>query len=532
MDEKIDNIIKLSGNQNRYQYFILFLTFFLWINTCFLAVSIPLLEKNPEVKYINEEGKEVQTQITYEICDNYKYTLIEEPHMSWVYDFGIYCDKVKIGLIGTFTFIGNGSGALFFPLITRFLTHKPNIILSLALFSLTIGACTFLPYYWAIMAIIIFTGTFGNLCCYSSIVLVEEVISSSSRSIFGSIINIGFSFSGVIYVLLFYWLNNWLYVFYFLIGFSFLIGVLYLLFVFDSPRVFIIQKNIDKTLYVLRGIAKFNNKLIEFEEKIKEPEHQEFLNEIGQKKKEDKEIDQEIEIKPTEVYDENSSRPLLGQIITDEEMNKKKDNEITALSLFKYSSIRTKFLVLSLLWFLTSGVYNGIAIGAKNFSGNMYLNIILLYLTEAVSYFVFGLLINIPKLGRIGTLVLMYIISLSCLIVLYFTQEYDTVTFIFNLIARFCISGVYTTYYTFALENYPTPVRNIGFGINALFANLGAMIIPLIIEQVNHSTILLYYTGILFGCTILLYFTLKETVGLPMPETIEEMENESNDKRA
>lgn len=524
MDKAIDHLISLSGNEHRYQYFILFLTFLLWINTSFMAISIPFQGKPPEVVYINHKGVEMRGPITYDICDNYNFTLVAQPHSSFIYDFNIYCDRIKTGLIGTFVFIGDSSGAFLFPFITKLLSHKPNIIMSTAAYSLTLLVCIFFQNYWTIMITIIFSGIVAGFSSYSSLVLVEEVASISKRSVFGSVVNIGFAFSGICSAFLFYYFNNWLKVFAFLSISIVIIGMFFLLFAFDSPRAFIANKNKKRTIEILKGIAAFNNLQSQFEKQVALPENEQIINDIMQNNITDGEEELTVN-EPTKTATPKKltiKTASLNNKLTSSKTKNKKET-ITPMSLIKYSSVRTKFIILCLLWLLTNGVYNGISISAKFMPGNMYYNIMILYLMEGISFGITGNLINIPILGRKKTLFSMYMISIICLLLIYLIEPKEQHQFILNLIVRFCVAGVYTSFYTFSLENYPTELRNIGFGINATCGNIGGMIVPMIVEQIQQKTMRVYYSMILFFCSLMLLFGLKETVGLPMQENIDEI---------
>lgn len=57
MDEKIEKVIALAGNENRYQYFTLVVIVFLWINCNFIAIVIPYLEREPIINYKDRHGK-------------------------------------------------------------------------------------------------------------------------------------------------------------------------------------------------------------------------------------------------------------------------------------------------------------------------------------------------------------------------------------------------------------------------------------------------------------------------------------------
>ena len=93
------------------------------------------------------------------------------------------------------------------------------------------------------------------------------------RSLFSSIINLDYSLYDILYSIAFYFAQDWRIVFYILIGASFLTLIFILGFIYDSPRGYINNKNYEKTVEILVGIASFNGKLDEFRESIKQDEY-------------------------------------------------------------------------------------------------------------------------------------------------------------------------------------------------------------------------------------------------------------------
>ena len=115
-------------------------------------------------------------------------------------------------------------------------------------------------------------------------------------------------------------------------------------------------------------------------------------------------------------------------------------------------------------------IYNGVALGAKSFPGNMSVNMIILYLMEMISYFVSGALIEVKFLGRKRTCIISYCISAACILILTLKIfSHETVILIINCIIRFFLSAIINVFYVYNLEVYPTPVRSLGFGINNFF---------------------------------------------------------------
>jgi len=133
MEEKVDAIIKLAGNENRFQYMIEIFIILFWINCNLLTISLPYLEKTSLVKYYDEkEEKIIEKSINYDFCDikdKIKYEIKKIYDYSWVIEQNIECKSIKIGLIGTFAFTGNMIGALIYPKITNLIGKKKTLLI-------------------------------------------------------------------------------------------------------------------------------------------------------------------------------------------------------------------------------------------------------------------------------------------------------------------------------------------------------------------------------------------------------------------
>ena len=597
MDNKIEKLLELSGNKHRYQYFTLAIFVFLWINCNFLIVVLPYLEREPLVNYIGSDGKNHTNEtLTNEICDNYEYQIVERFNYSLVSELGIECNKKDVGFIGSFSFVGNTAGAIVFTVISKFLSHKKILIISSIGFCLGVFLSTLIhsiDYFYCMLACMVSIACFGNCLCYSSLVVSEETVSHDRRALFNSVINIGYSLSGIIYSLVFYFTQDWRVVYYILIGASGVALILIWFFVYDSPREYINKKDIISTIKILEGIASFNGRLQEFQLKKITPEYQEILNEIQsgkineeENKEENKEENEGIktdseETKSNEAneiklsVDHTKSEPEANlspkeNIIEDDknDQNKKDNNDlvdrksteirmsvdpgkislethllqnennqvdtkkeqkkdkpkIDVWSLFKYKSIRKKFIILNVLWIGTRASFNGISLSSKSFKGNFYVNIIILYIIESVSYFCSGLIINIQKLGRRGSLWILYTVIIITFIILAFLAKSVYFNLSFNFLARFCASAIEIIYYTYSIEVYPTPVRSVAFGINAAFGNGGSILAPMLLEFLPNWLFLTIFAGVC-GLNAVLIIFLPETVGKPMIETIDELED-------
>ena len=92
-------------------------------------------------------------------------------------------------------------------------------------------------------------------------------------------------------------------------------------------------------------------------------------------------------------------------------------------------------------------------------------------------------------------------------------------------IIRFSCTGVFTSYYIYFMESYPTPIRALGFGLNQTLGNLAGSISPIIIEFFPEIILYISFAALVIVDIILTLF-VHETVGKPMLETIEEIEAE------
>ena len=54
--KKIEKLLSYAGNENWYQYFVLAVFLFLWMNCNFMAVVLPYLEREPLIKYTDSHN--------------------------------------------------------------------------------------------------------------------------------------------------------------------------------------------------------------------------------------------------------------------------------------------------------------------------------------------------------------------------------------------------------------------------------------------------------------------------------------------
>ena len=490
MDEQIEKLVNHSGGAGRYQIIILIIGFFVWNSLSLIQTSLPIIERMPKVFYINET-----IDLTYEICGQ-NYTIVKKYDYSWITDMGIECDKAKVGYIGTFFYSGMTVGNFCFSIINKYLMHKQIIIIFTFTYVVFLFLTTVINNFYFRLVCLLLVGISQGLANPSTLTIVSESVSSKWRSLFASLINVGYSTCPIMYTYIYVGLGKWKYIFWMQNIIATICGVLYIIILKNSARTFFTKNKPEEGIEVLRKIAKFNGKLNEFEEALNNNDFDSLLK--------------------NEENEENK------------ETVKEEKNQLGYSALFKYRSVRYKFIIFSVMWMFMTFLTNAIVINTKKMKGDFYINIISLFIVEILAGVLCGYIINIPSFGRKKSLITFYI-GVTVGFGLYILFDKLNVGSVASLIAmgiiRFSCTGVFTSYYIYYMESYPTPIRALGFGLNQTLGNLAGSISPIIIEFFNE--IILYISFAVFVIiNIILTFFVPETVGKPMLETIEEIEQE------
>jgi len=473
--------------------------------------------------------------LTYEICNEHKYEKINSTGHSWVSEFDQQCNKVQTGLIGTFVFFGVLLGALIFQVIAEKLGRKYAIIIANSGYILCLIVFQFansIYYLWICSVFIQIFASIGNLGSY---LLMNEVTSVTSRSLYGALVQSAFSFSGTLFIALYYYIDSWRQPFLIAASIALINLIVFVLFGFESPRYYLNKNKLNDFFMTLSKIAKFNGKGGEFNDLVLfnygmsfpdstavTPKDQ-LINSEKSSKSDNLVKDYEQEIEKSQEIKE------IIEKIKENSLQKEKNGKIPGkqhkcISLLTYKSQRLNFLIMCYMWFCTSGIYYGLTINIKNLPGNTYITGIVMFFIEAIAYILSGNLISIPFLGRKKTIFSLYLISFLVYIAIIFLRVENYWLTILSLTARFCVSGVYNVIYTYSTEVYPTVVRSNGLGFNSVCGRIGGMVFPFILE-ILHESITYVFLGLNLLAMVAV-LVLPETFGKPLTDTLPEEEGE------
>ena len=111
-----ENIIqKISGNY-KYQLIIYMLCLLMGSCTDITLYYLAFMQSKPYVEYTDSHGIQRIDQITYDICNQGNYTIVDsKSYHNWIYDYNYYCSKFKVSFL---------SSSLYTPLNLLTLQHS------------------------------------------------------------------------------------------------------------------------------------------------------------------------------------------------------------------------------------------------------------------------------------------------------------------------------------------------------------------------------------------------------------------------
>ena len=272
MEDALENILVKTTNKRCLSYQnLLFLLCFLEMITGFILIALGYLEVWPKVNYTDPSGyKHVNITLDYDLCDNgTTWTIVKEDKMMLIEEFELYCKKFEITLIGTIYFTGLLIGSFISHYLSDTLGRKRtliifSIVLIIAQLFFSINSNLIILYILQFCQ-----GFLYILVALSGIVLINESIDKDKRSVFTSVIYIGFSIGGVIYSLLFQVMDSWRTVFHVVMGIHIAIVITFGLYSYESPRYYLSKGMNEEFKSCIINMAKRSGCHDSFEEEFK-----------------------------------------------------------------------------------------------------------------------------------------------------------------------------------------------------------------------------------------------------------------------
>ncbi|KAM9078735.1 LOW QUALITY PROTEIN: solute carrier family 22 member 6-like [Megaptera novaeangliae] len=203
----------------------------------------------------------------------------------------------------------------------------------------------------------------------------------------------------------------------------------------------------------------------------------------------------------------------------------------STLQLLRSPAIRHLFLCIMPLWFVLLFSFYGLIMGLQSLGINIYLTQVLFTTVDLPFYFL-GFLTT-KSLGckhtQMGSLLLSGNFILTCAMIPLVNQVFLHI--VMALLGKGCLTGPMNCLLMYTGELYPIVMQQRGPSVRTTLANIGSILSPLVgmTSELYPSLPLFIYGAVLVAaCPITVL--LPETLGLPLPNTLQDLERRWKEK--
>lgn len=210
-------------------------------------------------------------------------------------------------------------------------------------------------------------------------------------------------------------------------------------------------------------------------------------------------------------------------IFTQTESHSNREEFRGVLELLKTSNISCITLIMCFIWFAVSVGYFGLSLNTSKLHGNPYLNCFISAAIEIPAYIASWLALQ--YLPRRPSLTFMLLIGGGLLLLVQLIPpDLTSLAISLEMVGKFCMAWAFAFEYPYTGELFPTTLRNTAIGACSTASRFGSALSPYVLHLGKGNKKLPY---ILMGTQTIIAgaiaFLLPETIGLPLPQTIEQM---------
>ncbi|XP_045769178.1 solute carrier family 22 member 21-like [Maniola jurtina] len=417
-----------------------------------------------------------------EPCDEYVY----QNTLTIVYDFGLACEEWKRSQIGSFRTIG----IMLVQPITGYVSDRWGRRVALILNTFNAGCLGLIrsfvhSYEWFLVTEIL-EAAVGGAAFMSCYILVTELAGPQRRVIAGATMSTIYALGQVALGLIAWGVPAWrpltqvIYVPHLLI-------LAYFWIISESVRWLMSKGRYEESEAILKRVAKMNKRPLS-----------------------------------------DNSLQALRATAEAQKLKEKPKEPWLVIQVIRSPIMLLRCVVTPILWITTGLVYGGLNINSVNMSENRYLSYIYVALVEIPGYWTAILLLD--RIGRKPVLIGGYLLCAGCQFAFAFIPSgYNGLSLTLYLVGKYAISTVVTSVYVYTTELYPTKYRQRLFAFTSTVGRVGSIVSPL--TPAMALTVWEHFPSVLFGSFALLSGLLllltPETLGIKMPDTMEEAEQSS-----
>ncbi|XP_071372105.1 solute carrier family 22 member 6 [Centroberyx affinis] len=455
----------------------------------YVAPQWHLLEKNgtssPEEERDAEDGFDIDLQ---GCTDGWSYNMTEMTS-TIISDWHLVCDLRPLKEMGQTVYMGGVLvGAMVFGSLSDRYGRRILLLISNLLMAVG-GTCAAFSTSFSLFCLFRFVcGMALSGLGLNSFSLIVEWIPTRVRTVVGTGTGYCYTMGQLILAAIAYFIRDWRWLT-LAVSLPFYVSFLYSWWFLESARWLVLNNKSEQAIKNLKSVARVNGRCEE-----------------GDK----------IDI---EMLQESMKK----------EMSCSRGN-YSILDLLRTPTMRKMTICLSAVWLSTSFAYYGLAMDLQKFGVDIYLIQVIFGAVDIPAKVVITVSMSFygRRLSQCAALILSGVTILANLLVPY---EQQTVRTCLAVIGKGCLAASFNCCYLYAGELFPTVIRQNGMGWVSMTARVGAMVAPMVLLAGDYIA---WLPGLIYGAAPILSgvaaIFLPETLGSPLPDTIQDVEDRKNRK--
>jgi Na+/melibiose symporter-like transporter len=185
------------------------------------------------------------------------------------------------------------------------------------------------------------------------------------------------------------------------------------------------------------------------------------------------------------------------------------ENDFTMVDLFKDRTYLLNLIIIALSWCASTVCFYIIGFYIKYIPGNVYSNIIIISIADALSSLGAGIVAT--RIGAKKTLFISFSLAAIAGTGLIFSTETFSIMF-FVLITRYGINSAFTLCYIITADYFPSIVSSQVFGLCNVFSRFSTIMSPLIAEIDPPVPMIIYCLICMVSMVVSLFLTKNEEI--------------------
>ncbi|XP_076606774.1 solute carrier family 22 member 6 [Chaetodon auriga] len=434
-----------------------------------------------------QDGLDIELQ---GCTDGWFYNLTERSS-TIISDWDLVCDLRSLKQMGQTIYMGGVLvGALFFGVLSDRYGRRILLLLSNLLMAVS-GTCAAFSNSFSLFCLFRFgCGMALSGLGLNTFSLIVEWIPTRVRTAVGTITGYSYTVGQLILAILAYFIRDWRWLT-LAVSLPFYVFFLVSWWFHESSRWLVLNHKPEAAIKNLKSVAKFNGRSKE-----------------GEK----------IDIK---MLHESMKKEMSGS-----------QGSYSVLDLFRTPTMRTMTISLSAVWLSTSFAYYGLAMDLQKFGVDIYLMQVIFGAVDIPAKVIMSVCMSV--LGRrpsqCGALI---IAGVTVLINVLVPADKQTLRTCLAVLGKGCLAASFNCCYLYTGELFPTIIRQNGMGFVSMMARVGAMVAPMVLLTGDY---LPWLPGIIYGGAPIISgvagIFLPETLGSPLPDTIQDVEDRGSGRRS